>query len=85
MSPMHSSSSAGLPAKSPSPASEGLVGSDPSASDKEYEEDEDFVQEDEDEDGDALDDFDMAVDEAISSSRGISGSVRPKSAKAGPI
>ena len=81
MSPMHSSSSAGLPAKSPSPGSEGMVGSDPSASDKEYEEDEDFVQED----GDAIDDFEMAVDEAISSRRSTSGSVRPTSAKGGPI
>jgi len=79
ISHMYSSSSSGLPAKSPSPGSEGMVGSDPSMSDKEYGEDEDFVQED----GDAIDDFEMAVDEAISARR--SGGARSTSAKGGPI
>lgn len=73
---MVSTSSAGLAVKSPSPGSEGLV-SDMSQSQSEedpvYQEDEDFVQDDNGHDVGVEDSFENAVDEAITHSRGGAG------------
>jgi len=85
VSPMASASSAGLPAKSPSPGSEGRVSdvsqsSGKSDEDPVYEEDEDFVQEDAGDDLGLDDSFENAVDQAITYRTGAGGA-RPASAK----
>ena len=85
MSPMALAGSAGgcVPPKSPSPGSEGRV-SDLSQSEEDvaYEEDEDFVQDDDGDDAgvEGGDSFENAVDEAITHSRETCGQ-RPASAK----